>query len=268
MRGAALIAGRGATADPVVGSVKSIAGFVMTETTAPSAHTPAIDRPVFIIATARSGTTLLQRYLNLSPELVIWGEHAGFLNPLQQSLQRLTSDAALEKFQAYDEDTRARVRDGRPIVSDAKWTIEWLNPFTRESILGAYRAFLSDLFSQTLPPGVRWGFKEVQYGLAQVRMLAELFPEARFVCPLREPFDIIVSKVRAFTNKPSDNDQLEIYIKQNQRFLDLLAALDKRSEIRSMSLLLDELQSQPESVLARVAAFLDVAPLPNDKIAD
>jgi len=234
----------------------------MSETTGPRAH----ERPVFIIATARSGTTLLQRYLNLSPNLAIWGEHAGFVIPLQQSYQRLVNDASMEKFLAYPAAVREDVIAGRPVVSDQKWTIEWLNPFNRQDVRASYRTFLIALFAQSLPDHVRWGFKEVQYGLEQARFLAEVFPAARFLLPLRRPFDVILSKARAFAGAKCDDEQLRVYVRQNRRFLDLVAALDNEPGLAAMPLLLDDLQSAPVETMAQVSDFVEIEPLCTEKI--
>ena len=47
------------------------------------------DRPVFVLAQHRSGGTLLARLLNCHPGLVIWGEHAGFINRLAEAHELL-----------------------------------------------------------------------------------------------------------------------------------------------------------------------------------
>ncbi|NJO83266.1 MAG: formylglycine-generating enzyme family protein [Blastochloris sp.] len=68
---------------------------------------PAWDRPVFIITTGRSGSTLLLRYLNCAEGLVVWGEHAGVLRELGMAYRRLIRD-----------DTTGFVEAARPWVGD------------------------------------------------------------------------------------------------------------------------------------------------------
>lgn len=49
----------------------------------------AWERPVFIITTGRSGSTLLLRYLNCAERLVVWGEHAGIMTDLAACHRKL-----------------------------------------------------------------------------------------------------------------------------------------------------------------------------------
>lgn len=44
------------------------------------------DQPVFVLSAGRSGSTLLQKLLNSSQELVIWGEHMGILRHLARAM--------------------------------------------------------------------------------------------------------------------------------------------------------------------------------------
>ncbi|MEM9751556.1 MAG: sulfotransferase, partial [Pseudomonadota bacterium] len=136
------------------------------------------DRPVFILATPRSGTTIIQRCLNLSPELMIWGEHGGFLKQVRLAYRRVTQYRMLERFGVHDADTKRRVMAGEPVLFDGRWSTEWMSPFSSEIAYYAHRDFLLQLFARDVPPEIRWGFKEVQYGYRDVRFLSEMFPGA------------------------------------------------------------------------------------------
>ena len=48
--------------------------------------------PIFLFTLHRSGGTLLQRIVNAHPNVVIWGEHGGFINQLADA------DATLAEF--------------------------------------------------------------------------------------------------------------------------------------------------------------------------
>src|SRR5437773_6349288 len=116
------------------------------------------NRPVFIFAIHRSGGTLLTRMLNCHPDLVIWGEHAGFINKLADAdfLIRSCSDALpersveeLERYVAFGEDCQ---RDFSP----------WMNPFASSEFGKRCRDLLLAMYSRA-HAGKRWGVKEIRY---------------------------------------------------------------------------------------------------------
>jgi len=41
--------------------------------------------PIFLLGTGRSGTTLLQRIINSAEDVIIWGEHGGFLSQVSEA---------------------------------------------------------------------------------------------------------------------------------------------------------------------------------------
>ncbi len=58
---------------------------------APARPMPAALRPVFVISTGRSGSTLVQRLLNCHPAQVVWGEHHGFLASLLGAYMQMSN---------------------------------------------------------------------------------------------------------------------------------------------------------------------------------
>ena len=139
--------------------------------------------PVFVLTAHRSGGTALARGLNRHPDLMIWGEHAGFINKLAEldsvvgHYPRLTQPLA-------DRDLAGHVRLDKfaPGGFDP-----WLNPFEQSAWREDCRRSLAAMFSQHLHQGQRWGFKEVRYHTPDTaRFLLTLFPDARFVI-LRRP---------------------------------------------------------------------------------
>ena len=56
------------------------------------------DKPIFIFACSwRSGSTLLQRYITASGEILVWGETGGALNALREALagwEQITADSS------------------------------------------------------------------------------------------------------------------------------------------------------------------------------
>ena len=114
--------------------------------------------PVVILSSGRSGSTLLQKLLNTHPELVIWGEHAGFLNGLMRSWK-----AVMNAEWIPDKVPRGLwlMNRDRPVDAE-KWTA-WDGPFSKVMYHEAIRGMLDSLLAKGLPDEVRWGFKEIRY---------------------------------------------------------------------------------------------------------
>lgn len=152
---------------------------------ADEAVTRAAYSPVFVFGCAwRSGSTLLQRLINSSREVLVWGENAamtGFLMRIQDNLSRWSS---LIERQHKNYETHL----------DNGW-IANLNPAPPEPALEASRSyFLSYYCAATLKLGYeRWGFKEVRHGAAHAKFLLECFPRGRVVFLLRDPRDVLAS---------------------------------------------------------------------------
>ena len=150
--------------------------------------------PVFLLSAHRSGGTLLARALNCHPDLVIWGEHAGFINRLADidsiagHYPRLTeplADRDLATFVAHEK-------------SDPRVFDPWVTPFAQDGFRDWCRRYIETTFRHGLRPGQRWGFKEVRYHTVAVAgFLATLFPTARFVILRRELYPLALSNLFA-----------------------------------------------------------------------
>jgi len=149
---------------------------------------------VFIFGVHRSGSTALARALNRHPDLMIWGEHAGFINKLAElddvvgRYPRLVAPLAGRGLE--DE---VRLGKFQPEGFDA-----WMGPFEQADWRDWCRRFLETTFRRGLHPNQRWGFKEVRYhAVATARFLATLFPDARFLLLRRELGPLVVSTMLA-----------------------------------------------------------------------
>lgn len=142
--------------------------------------------PVFVLAGgSRSGSTLVQRLLLSTGEIMVWGEHAGIL---LESMQRMLAGMRdwvdlkgahhLERFS----------REG--------WNawIPNVNPPYEAFIAGARAALVKSLAVPAARMGYRrWGFKETRYNGAAAALLKTLFPASSIIVLVRHPGDALRS---------------------------------------------------------------------------
>ncbi|MDA1053774.1 MAG: sulfotransferase [Planctomycetota bacterium] len=133
--------------------------------------------PVFVLAAGwRSGTTLLQRVL--MPPCLIWGElygHSGLLQSLADPLRCITDD-----WPGEEERERGRQGDG-----EARFTP------SVAAMLDAHRAYLETLFAKPAreAKAERWGFQEVRLSADYAHYLKLLYPNAKLLFLIRNPYD-------------------------------------------------------------------------------
>lgn len=145
--------------------------------------------PVFVFAVCwRTGSTLLQRVLNTSDDLMIWGE-PGYLDLMKRIHVMLTRQKDSQKWM-----WESIQKNG---ISNA-WIPNLMPP--EETTLDACRTFFNILYSASasdLKPQARhWGFKEVRKDAVQnAHFLHQLFPDARFIFHFREPVSCFESIV-------------------------------------------------------------------------
>lgn len=148
-------------------------------------------QPLFILGFARSGTTLLQRLLNSYDDVLIWGEHVGFLRDVANAYARVWRNPDYFKSTVPLAEV---LQDTRPLT---RWQA-WMNWTTPDDWRRLYREFVESVFLPEGLPGRRvWGWKEVHYVGARndhtLPFLAEIFPDARFVFLVRNGFDTMAS---------------------------------------------------------------------------
>lgn len=140
--------------------------------------------PVFIFAASwRTGSTLLQRVVNASGEVFVWGE-PGFLPEARGLFVCLENYLMQVKWRRED-------GFGEAV---GKW-IAVVSPDPKR-VKDAFLSFFEDLYNkETISLGrARWGFKEVRANaVAHIRFLQTLYPKARFLFLVRDPWDMYQS---------------------------------------------------------------------------
>jgi len=213
------------------------------------------DNPVIIMAMGRSGSTLLMRLINCSPDIMVWGEHNGFLTAFGRAFHALTCTFATDCMRNSERFTEV-VLNQQPIILSRgeRWSCEWVNAFTKSDVLSAFRKLIVDLLARRVPEGVRWGFKEIRYHGEEIELLRTLFPRAQFILLLRNPVHVLQSISRHFTRgDPKRTMQTML------RYLDFLALVQKQLEHKRQDVLVSHyelLLESPEEQLSRLEQFL------------
>ena len=143
----------------------------------------------------RSGSTLLQRLLNVHPHLTIWGEHGGFLKGIAEAYRLVGVEPSHRDQLEGGYEHRDTVIGA---LDDHDKFRPWVSPFAPDAFVTRLRQFVIETFTEGLPEDVRWGFKEIRYSGAEMRRLMELFPDAHLVILARDVPGYAKSRFFAF----------------------------------------------------------------------
>jgi hypothetical protein len=172
--------------------------------------------PVFIFSACwRTGSTLLQRILNASDDIMIWGE-PGYLEHIRKTYELL----------ARHQDAQKNMWEN---IGRIGFSRAWTPTLAPRDIYPArsMRSFFSDLYRESAkackPHCTRWGFKEVRKNAVRnAAFLARIFPEAKFIFHLRHPFECFESILGGNLHKNFD-DPLDAMIVYRDNLADFLA---------------------------------------------
>jgi hypothetical protein len=197
---------------------------------------PADAFPIFLLGSGRSGTTLLQKILNSADDVMIWGEHGGFLKQTAQAYFHHTEKPRVNQaiFRQNPVAKDPNLDFNRSMLTNIGYS--WMNWYGRREVAANFAGLIESFFH---PPGMKkrhWGFKEIRYGGDDraIELLAELFPTARFVFIVRNPVDVIASQAAlgwgSKTARRSGWKQLaEAWAAQNRGLLEFERANEERT---------------------------------------
>ena len=166
--------------------------------------------PIIILGPGRCGSTLLQRVLNTSEEITIWGEHSGFLRGISASYFELMYDQAIQKC-CYAKNLDPAIVVGS--LSNPDLSIEWINAFNQQIVREEYKKFIINLLNYSFDmENIRWGFKEIRYTNKDktVNLLLDLFPESFFIFSIREPFATMRSMVLSWEESALESEDIDL----------------------------------------------------------
>lgn len=199
-------------------------------------------RPIFIASMGRSGSTLLQRVLNVHPSVTIWGEHAGFLSGILQSYA-LAREPNAEKNLTQGFEHRNMVIGE---LSEKEVFKPWVSPFTPDDLEDGIRSMMTELFTAGLTPDIRWGFKEIRYTDVELRTLMSMFPQAQLVVLARDVGGYAQSRFFAFGNTDFDFETEDGRAQATKRVTNMINGWVKRYQ--GLVGLLDEFADRSTTV--------------------
>ncbi len=158
--------------------------------------------PVFLFAAGwRSGSTLLQRLIISSGQILMWGEAGGALNDLRDVAERYAQmvgpgDAKFKYgMGGSGGDSLNNFRE-----KGAAGVHEWIACMNmpEDAVFAGLRRYFDQVYSDPAVemgyPG--WGVKEVISGVETACFLRKLYPNAKFVFLVRDPFACLLSLKR------------------------------------------------------------------------
>ena len=176
-----------------------------------------MDAPVFVFSAGwRSGSTLVQRLLCSSKEIMVWGESGGALNDFADAFiryQQMLGPGGQRFKHGYGGNGSGQFRAFINNSSDGGEWIACMNPdvgHIQQAIKGTVDTIYAD-------PAVangysRWGVKEVLADAQTAEFLKLLYPNARFVFLVRHPFDCVGSiKQRKWMDLPPGHDPINFF---------------------------------------------------------
>lgn len=152
---------------------------------------PPANRPVFVFApTWRSGSTLVQRLVNSSGEVWMWGEVYTRCNQFRQLSAVFQSTHEGYPFPDIFPDDRGSEPPSSSWVAN-------LSP-DPSHLIAAHRRYWDRLLAEPVRSrGIdRWGFKEVQLSADHAAYMKALYPDARVVVLIRDPYAAWLSYYR------------------------------------------------------------------------
>lgn len=169
---------------------------------------PAIERPVYVCGMARSGSTLLLETLHLDPQFAAhhYSDYPLLWTPVwwNRLRSRLPRGRAAPAERAHG-DRLAVTPDSPEAFEEPFWQHFFPgrhDPSVDQVLEAAHRNAAFDAFYRThvakllLARGARRYLAKANYDLTRLGYLVDLFPDARFVIPVREPTSHVESLVR------------------------------------------------------------------------
>jgi hypothetical protein len=139
-----------------------------------------MDKIVLICATGRSGSTTLQRIVNIIPNSNICGENFGAVNSLLEFYKRIKT-TTFEYVPGH-----LRPASYEDIISK-NVKPSWYNSYNFQQTVSMIKILIATLFKNSETTNV-WGFKEIRYdngNINYIKEFKELFPQTKVIIQVR-----------------------------------------------------------------------------------
>lgn len=198
-------------------------------------------RPVFLISLPRSGSTLLQKMLTVSPRVASVSE-PWFLLPMAYMLNRDGAAAEYGHRTCVDavRDLAASMPGGEPAF------VERIAGFAR----GVYAELAPD-------PGCTWFLDKTPRYYLIVPFLASAFPDARFIFLFRHPLEVLGSILRTWHDDRFGTRFTGSYVDVVEGPRRMAADIGALGE-RALAVHYERLVTEPEAVLRGICDHLDI----------
>jgi hypothetical protein len=139
-----------------------------------------MDKIVLICATGRSGSTTLQRIVNIIPNSNICGENFGAVNSLLEFYRRIKTTTfeyvpGHLKPASYEDIISKNVKPS------------WYNSYNFQQTVSMIKILIASLFKNSETTNM-WGFKEIRYdngNINYIKEFKELFPQTKVIIQVR-----------------------------------------------------------------------------------
>ncbi|HEU0053850.1 MAG TPA: sulfotransferase [Longimicrobium sp.] len=236
------------------------------------------ERPVFICGAHRSGTTLLRDLLDGHPALAVLPAEGTWLTGLQPKLAALPE---AERLPALGREWLRRIanpinqrpywllgrtgRGGSPYVEFARALLAWSNAFRGEhgemaphlavALAWAWRTRGADAKARL------WVDKTPTHERFLDRLWGA-FPAAKVLHIVRDPLAVLASQKRLQERAFGSFAAPRAVLRDLATSYQIAARESKRAPERFHLLRYEDLYAAPDEVMRRVAAFLEIEPLP------
>lgn len=214
-------------------------------------------RYFFICGAPKSGTTWLQRLLDAHPSLVCSGE-GHFIERLVLPMFQVA-----RQYNQHLQLVAERVYEGRP----------YYRPLESQDLAPLLRSFIAELMARRAKPAtIAIGDKTPRY-TEFLNELRSLFPDARFLHVVRDPRDVVVSRLHhamragfpealmigTKTHRELTEKGAEAWVKAQELFARFAATHPQQC----LELRYEDLSGSPRMEIGRTFRFLGVADAPD-----
>jgi hypothetical protein len=215
--------------------------------------TPPGNAPIIVVAPAhRCGTTLLQRALNSTGVVLIYGENFQFVDNYPKILREITNNLPTRRSRTRE--IRERVLGGHYDV-DASAMYPDYDGYVRLMVANFYR--LSRFYDAQSHRHGRsmWGIKHQIFSLQGFSFFVRLLPQARYIFLYRNVFDVARSGKARF---PQSYRSVENYAALGRNWSQNTQFMRSRSGNNFLHLEFAEVMDRPDEVIDRIEAHCGI----------